>query len=162
MKRALVTLTTVFAVAALSGCALFYPNLGSNEKPSDPMNPSPTVTETPSESPTDASPSPTATKAVAKPNLVYYEIDSTTKDLLVIGEVTNIAESGGTCFVTFFAGNTPIVQVKGQAEENVSTTQCFPIRIPLSNLPKGEGEVVVSYESENYAGESKRFEVIIP
>lgn len=162
MKRVLMILTTAVAVATLSGCALFYPNFGTDEKPSDPMNPTPSATESTTESEPEDSPSPTATKAAAKPRLVYYEIDATSKELVVIGEVSNIAESGGSCFVTFFSGGTPIVQVKGMAEENVSTTQCFPIRIPLSSLPKGTGEVVIGYDSDNFAGESARSEVIIP
>ena len=47
MKRAFFIITTSVAVVTLTGCALFYPNIGSNETPSDPLNPTPTVSETP-------------------------------------------------------------------------------------------------------------------
>ena len=73
MKRTLLIATTLVAVATLTGCALFYPNLGSNETPSDPMNPSPSATETsttPTETPT-ATPTP---KELAKPRVLFYEI----------------------------------------------------------------------------------------
>jgi hypothetical protein len=51
---------------------------------------------------------------------------------------------------------------KVSAEHNVTTTQCFPVLIPLSKVPKGIGQVVIGYESEKYQGESEKFEVIIP
>lgn len=159
MKRSLSVVTALVAIAALAGCALFYPNMGSDETPSDPMNPTPTSTDiTPT--PTDSS-SPTASpKELAKPRVQFYEING--GDFLVIGEVVNLAEDGGECIITFYSGNTPVVMERVKAEHNVTTTQCFPLTIPLTKLPKGIGEVVVGYESEKYFGESEKFEVIIP
>jgi hypothetical protein len=158
MKRTLLITTTLVAVATLAGCALFYPNLGSNETPSDPMDPSPTASVTPT--PT-ASETPTATpKELAKPRVLFYEIVGT--NLQIIGEVVNFAEDGGECIITFYSGNTPIVMERVPAEHNVSTTQCFPLTTALSRLPKGIIDVVIGYESEKYEGESERLQVIIP
>jgi hypothetical protein len=158
MKRTLLITTTLVAVATLAGCALFYPNLGSNETPSDPMDPSPTVSVTPT--PT-ASETPTAApKELAKPRVLFYEIVGT--NLQIIGEVVNFAEDGGECIITFYSGNTPVVMERVPAEHNVSTTQCFPLTTALSRLPKGMVDVVIGYESDKYAGESEKFEVIIP
>jgi hypothetical protein len=158
MKRTLLITTTLVAVATLAGCALFYPNLGSNETPSDPMDPSPTASVTPT--PT-ASETPTAApKELAKPRVLFYEIVGT--NLQIIGEVVNFAEDGGECIITFYSGNTPIVMERVPAEHNVSTTQCFPLTTALSRLPKGMVDVVIGYESDKYAGESEKFEVIIP
>jgi hypothetical protein len=158
MKRTLLITTTLVAVATLAGCALFYPNLGSNETPSDPMDPSPTASVTPTPS---ASETPTtAPKELAKPRVLFYEIVGT--NLQVIGEVVNFAEDGGECIITFYSGNTPVVMERVPAEHNVSTTQCFPLTTALSRLPKGMVDVVIGYESAKYAGESEKFEVIIP
>ena len=158
MKRTLLITTTLVAVATLAGCALFYPNLGSNETPSDPMDPSPSASVTPT--PT-ASETPTAApKELAKPRVLFYEIVGT--NLQIIGEVVNFAEDGGECIITFYSGNTPIVMERVPAEHNVSTTQCFPLTTALSRLPKGMVDVVIGYESDKYAGESEKFEVIIP
>jgi hypothetical protein len=158
MKRTLLITTTLVAVATLAGCALFYPNLGSNETPSDPMDPSPTESVTPT--PT-ASETPTAApKELAKPRVLFYEIVGT--NLQIIGEVVNFAEDGGECIITFYSGNTPVVMERVPAEHNVSTTQCFPLTTALSRLPKGMVDVVIGYESDKYAGESEKFEVIIP
>ena len=159
MKRTLLIATTLVAVATLAGCALFYPNLGSNETPSDPMNPSPTSSEA-SPTPTESESPTTAPKELAKPRLLFYEIAGS--NLQVIGEVINFAEDGGECIITFYSGNTPIIMERVPAEHNVTTTQCFPLSTALSRLPKGIVEVVIGYESAKYAGESEKFEVIIP
>lgn len=161
MKRTFFAGIVTFAALALSGCALFYPNIDNSISPSDPMSPSPT--QSPSESPTEEptpSQSPTASKEEAKPRLLFYEISG--DNLVLIGEVVNFAEDGGECIITYYSGNTPIIQERVPAEHNVTTTQCFPLNISLSRLPKGIGEVVVGYESEKYLGESEKFEVIIP
>ena len=159
MKRTLLIATTLVAVATLAGCALFYPNLGSNETPSDPMNPSPTSSEA-SPTPTESESPTSAPKELAKPRLLFYEIAGS--NLQVIGEVINFAEDGGECIITFYSGNTPIIMERVPAEHNVTTTQCFPLTTALSRLPKGIVEVVIGYESAKYAGESEKFEVIIP
>jgi hypothetical protein len=159
MKRTLLIATILVAVATLTGCALFYPNLGSNETPSDPMNPSPTSSEA-SPTPTESESPTTAPKELAKPRLLFYEIAGS--NLQVIGEVINFAEDGGECIITFYSGNTPIIMERVPAEHNVSTTQCFPLTTALSRLPKGMVDVVIGYESAKYAGESEKFEVIIP
>ena len=162
MKRLLLISASATAVLLVAGCGLFYPNYGTDESPSDPMSPTPTATQS-----EEATPTPTATeveveKENAKPRVLFTEIDYSTMELLVVAEVVNFAESTGTCTVTFFSGGVEIAEESAQAEANVSTTQCFPIRLPLSKLPKGTGSVVISYDSDKYAGSSKEFEVEIP
>jgi hypothetical protein len=159
MKRTLLIATTLVATATLAGCALFYPNLGSDETPSDPMNPSPTSSEA-SPSPTESESPTAAPKELAKPRLLFYEIAG--PNLQIIGEVINFAEDGGECIITIYSGNTPIIMERVPAEHNVSTTQCFPLTTSLSRLPKGMVDVVIGYESAKYEGESEKFEVIIP
>jgi ABC-type phosphate transport system substrate-binding protein len=159
MKRALFLLTTSVAVATLAGCALFYPNIGSNETPSDPMDPTPTTSET-TEAPVQSeSPAPLV-KELAKPRIVFYDIVDT--NIQIVGEIVNFAENGGECIITFYSKNTAVVMERVPAEANVSTTQCFPLTVGLSRLPKGAVDVVVSYESARYEGQSETTEVIIP
>lgn len=163
MKRTFFAVIASFAALTLSGCALFYPNIDNSISPSDPMSPSPTESQTTSPSPEPTqSESPTPQKAEAKPRLLFYEIDAANSNLVLIGEVINFAEDGGECIITYYSGNTPIIQERVPAEHNVTTTQCFPLNISLSRLPKGKGDVVIGYESEKYFGESEKFEVIIP
>ena len=159
MKRTLLIFTTLVAVATMTGCALFYPNIGSNETPSDPMNPTPTASET-TEAPVESeSPAPVV-KELAKPRIVFYDIVGS--NIQVVGEVMNFAEDGGECIITFYADDVPVVMERVPAEHNVSTTQCFPLTVGLSRLPKGAVDVVVAYESEKYEGQSEATEVIIP
>lgn len=159
MKRTLLIFTTLVAAATLTGCALFYPNIGSNETPSDPQNPTPSASET-VEAPVETStPAPVA-KELAKPRLVFYDIVGS--NIQIVGEVVNFAENGGECIITFYSKNVPVVMERVPAEQNVSTTQCFPLTVGLSRLPKGAVDVVVSYESARYEGQSEITEVIIP
>jgi hypothetical protein len=159
MKRALLIFTTLVAVATMAGCALFYPNIGSNETPSDPQNPTPTASET-TEAPVESETPAPVVKELAKPRLVFYDIAGT--NIQVVGEVVNFAEDGGECIITFYADNAPVVIERVPAEHNVSTTQCFPLTVGLSRLPKGAVDVVISYESARYEGQSEITEVIIP
>jgi hypothetical protein len=159
MKRALFIFTTLVAVATMAGCALFYPNIGSNETPSDPQNPTPTASETTETPAASESPAPVV-KELAKPRIVFYDIVGT--DIQVVGEVLNFAENGGECIVTFYSKDTAVVMERVPAEANVSTTQCFPLTVGLSRLPKGAVDVVISYESARYEGQSEITEVIIP
>jgi hypothetical protein len=123
------------------------------------MNPTPTTSE-PSATPSESQTPSEAPKELAKPRVLFYEVSG--GNLQIIGEVVNFAEDGGECIVTFYTGDTPIVMERVPAEHNVTTTQCFPLTIALSRLPKGVGEVVIGYESAKYEGESARFEVNIP
>jgi hypothetical protein len=159
MKRTLLIFTTLVAVATMAGCALFYPNIGSTETPSDPLNPTPSASE-PTATPTESETPAPVVKELAKPRVVFYDIAGT--NIQVVGEIMNFAESGGECIITFYAENTPVVMERVPAEANVSTTQCFPLTVGLSRLPKGAVDIVVSYESERYQGQSEATEVIIP
>lgn len=159
MKRAFFIITTSVAVVTLTGCALFYPNIGSNETPSDPLNPTPTVSETPTAPIESETPAPVA-KELAKPRLVFYDIVDT--NIQIVGEIMNFAENGGECIITFYSDNTAVVMERVPAEANVSTTQCFPLTVGLSRLPSGAVDIVVSYESARYEGQSEITEVIIP
>jgi hypothetical protein len=159
MKRTLLISTALVAVATMAGCALFYPNIGSNETPSDPLNPTPTTSET-SEAPVETQTPAPVVKELAKPRIVFADIVG--NDLQVVGEVVNFAEDGGECIITFYSENAPIVMERVPAEHNVSTTQCFPLTVSLSRLPKGKIDLIVSYESARYEGQSEVTEVIIP
>ena len=159
MKRTLLIFTTLVAVATMAGCALFYPNIGSNETPSDPQNPTPTASETTETPAASESPAPVV-KELAKPRLVFYDIVGT--NIQIVGEVMNFAENGGECIVTFYSKDTAVVMERVPAEANVSTTQCFPLTVGLSRLPKGAVDVVISYESDRYEGQSEITEVMIP
>lgn len=159
MSRTLLFVTTLVAVATLTGCALFYPNIGSNETPSDPQNLTPSASET-TEAPEESqSPAPLA-KELAQPRIVFFDIVGT--NIEVVGEIINFAETGGECVITFYSDNVPIVMERVPAEPNISTTQCFPLTVGLTRLPKGAVDIVVSYESERYEGQSEATEVIIP
>ena len=141
----------------LSGCSLLYPNWGTTQNPSTSQSaePSQSASET-------AEPTPTSsTKGEAKVEIDMASVDATAGVVSVVAEVTNFNEDGGTCTLTLQAGNqTKKVSVK--AEANVTTTQCFPMELSLSGLPKGTALVSVTYESAEHYGVSAAQSVLVP
>jgi PBP1b-binding outer membrane lipoprotein LpoB len=158
-----VVLTAAFL---LSGCSILYPNWGTTQKPSDPQTSEPVVTptETETEAPVETpSPTPTQTKpaAPATINVMQVGVDTTSGEVYAVAEITNAAENGGSCTLTFVSGSTTKTLVV-KAEANVTTTQCFPMNLPIKGLPKGAATVTVSYKSPAFVGTSTAFPISIP
>lgn len=159
MKKVFVALAVTATAVSLSGCALLYPNWGTDQNPSTSMSPSATV-ESPSASPSE-SVSETPKQTLAEVSLIDMGVDSGAGSLYVVAEVLNATEGGGKCTITFKSGSaTKTVSVK--AEANASTTQCFPAYLPIGGLPKGKGVVTITYESEKFFGTSDSYGVTIP
>ena len=159
MKKTLLTAAAAIGLLSLSGCALIYPNWGTDQNPSTSQSPSASEsspTPTPSESA-----SATPTFGVAKFNIIESDFDPSANAVFVVAEMTSAAENGGKCTVKFTSGSTT-KSVSVKAEANASTTQCFPAYIPATGLPKGKGTVTITYESPTYAGTSQAFGVVIP
>lgn len=159
MKKGYLFVVSIFAVIVLSGCSIFYPNSEATISPIEPETPFPSVSESDDPSPSQ-SPSDNSLKGVAEPVLLFYEVSS--NSLMIVGEVVNISENNGECIITFYFANNPVLVERVSAESNVSTTQCAPLEVPLSALPRGSGYAVIEYESEKYKGQSEKFEVKIP
>ena len=89
MKKTLAVSIAALTLVSLSGCALLYPNWGTDQNPS--TSQSPTAT--------DASPSPSAstsvapTIGVAKFNFIDLSVDTTTGYVSAVVEVTNVAKT---------------------------------------------------------------------
>lgn len=164
MKKAFIVMLSLATALSLTGCALFYPNSGSIE---DGLEPTSATSEAPADS-TDPeqsgspSPSPSVSPTMAPAQLGILYSDASSGVLNVVAEVTNFAEDGGTCTLSYYKGTTATALGTVKAERNVTTTQCFPFNIELASVPKGALQLTVSYLSENHIGESEKFEVNIP
>jgi len=130
--------------ASLAGCSIFYPNT--------PPTPTPTPTPTQTETPT---PTPTPT---VDPNLKEVKINildsSAFKDngtVDVIAEVLGILEEDGRCTLVVSQGALSQTVVVN-AESNVTSTQCFPMSVPLSAFKDGNLKFTVSYVSDKSSG----------
>ena len=152
------------AAMLLTGCSILYPNWDTTQKPSDPQTSQPVVTPSDTATPTET-PSPTATQtkpaAPATINVMQVGVDAASGEVYAVAEVTNAAENGGTCTLTFVSGATTKTLVV-KAEANVTTTQCFPMNLPTKGLPKGAATVTVSYSSPTFVGTSTAFPISIP
>jgi hypothetical protein len=148
MKK-LATIATIAATSlTLGGCALLYPNWGTDQNPSTSESPSASSSASPSAS-TTASPTPTI--EVAKFNIIDMSVDTNNGYVQVVAEVTNVAEDGGKCTFALTSGSiSKTVTVK--AEANVSTTQCFPAMLPITGFPKGKATVTIAYASSTHEG----------
>lgn len=158
MKKLLIAASAIFASVVLSGCALLYPNWGTDQNPStsESSSPTPSASVTPSESPT-----PTPTKDNAVINLIDLSIDSSAQSVSVVAMVDNASEDGGQCVITLTSGAfTKSVTVK--AEANATSTQCFPALVSYIGAPKGNASVTITYSSDKFFGTSKAFGVDIP
>ena len=162
MRRAFIVALGLTTALVLAGCTLFYPNSGT---PEDTIEPSASQTEDSSntQSPEEsASPSPSASRTMAPATLQILYSDASGGVLNVVAEVTNFAEDGGSCVLSYYQGEVATLLGTVKAERNVTTTQCFPFNINLASVPKGALTLTVSYESDNHFGESEKFEVTIP
>jgi hypothetical protein len=147
MKHRLLTAVVTLVVATtLAGCSIFYPNPGTT--------PSPTKTETQTPTPT---PTPTPT---VDPNLKPVDIHILDASAFrangtidVIAEALAILEDNGECTLVVSQGSvSQTITVK--AESNVSTTQCFPMSLPLSGFKDGNLKFKVTYVSPVSSGSS--------
>jgi hypothetical protein len=162
----------------LTGCSVFYPNWGATGIPEEPtVDPAPTetVTVTAEPEPTDSpeevvNPETTAEQTKSsEPEIVQKNAEVTIimaipeadfGVLSVVAEVLGITEYEGACTLRFI----------GSDQEKTATTVASPssdytvcaFEYPLSDLPKGNAVVTVSYESERYIGRSAASSVLIP
>ena len=160
MKNLRIAVLAVILTVTVSGCSLLYPNIG---KPTDSPKPTATDTETPTPTvtPTETeTPEPTKEPATVEILDAYADVQGGV--LLVVAQITNFSEDGGTCTATFTSGGKS-TSVSVGAESNATNTQCRTMEFPLGNLPKGSGVVSVKYESTLHAGETTLdMAVVIP
>jgi hypothetical protein len=161
----------VLSAALLTGCSIFYPNWGATGLPEETQTAATESDQVATESTsttetTEPEPQPTETEtAVAKlPAEVVILMAVAEPDfgvLTIVAQVPNLSETGGTCTMRFLGNNIEkTLQVK--AEPSSDYTQCFPIEFPLAELPRGNGVVTVTYESERHSGVSAATSVVIP
>jgi hypothetical protein len=153
----ILALATVLAIS-VSGCSVLYPNWG---KPTDSPSPTVTDTETPSPTPTETeTETPEPTKLPATVEIMDAYADTQGGVLLVVAQITNFSEDGGTCTATFTGGGKSS-SVTVSAESNAANTQCRTMEIPLGVLAKGMGVVTVKYDSTLHSGISTEASVTI-
>jgi hypothetical protein len=161
----------VLSAALLTGCSIFYPNWGATGLPEETQTAATESDQVATESTsttetTEPEPQPIETEtAVAKlPAEVVILMAVAEPDfgvLTIVAQVPNLSETGGTCTMRFLGNNIEkTLQVK--AEPSSDYTQCFPIEFPLAELPRGNGVVTVTYESERHSGVSAATSVVIP
>jgi hypothetical protein len=143
MKQKFLTAGLALSLAvSISACSMFYPN----------EEPTPTATNTEEPSPT-ATPTPTL-----DPNLTRVDINilntSAFRDngyIQVIAEALEIMEEDGKCTLKVTQGDMS-QSVTVSAEPNVTSTQCFPMEVPINGFTGGAISYSVTYISSESTG----------
>ena len=157
MKKIAAIIAFSALALSLSGCALLYPNWGTTQNPGTSQSVEPSTSASASESATPTTPA----KGKANVQIDQASVDATAGVIDVVAQVTNFNEDGGLCTLTIQAG-TQSKKISVKAESNVTTTQCYPMELSLSGLPKGTALITVSYDSAAHAGISAGQSVVIP
>lgn len=171
MHRFRLVFVGAMSTVLLTGCSIFYPNWGATGLPEETetaatqsdqtatASDEPTQTTEPSAQPTETESNPAKRPAEVVILMAVAEPDYGV--LTIVAQVPNLSETGGTCTMRFL-GNNIEKKLQVKAEPSSDYTQCFPIEFPLAELPRGNGVVTVTYESERHSGVSAATSVVIP
>jgi hypothetical protein len=69
----------------------------------------------------------------------------------VIAEAKGILEDDGQCLITVTQGSV-VANATVKAGQNVTSTQCFPLQVPITGFKNGKANFVVQYVSSKYSG----------
>lgn len=148
-SKYLLTAVGVAAALSLSGCSLFYPN------PVPTPTPTATHTKTPKPTPTPT-PTPTVDPSLKKVKINIIDSSAFIDNgyVEVVAEATDVLEDDGTCTVVFTQGKvSQTLTVK--AVQNVSTTVCAAMQVPLSSFKATDISYTVTYKSSKSVGTSE-------
>ncbi len=111
------------------------------------------IPEDPGASPAPAPPAEEPGTGTVGVVIVYAAWDAASDSLDVSTFVEDVVEDGGTCVLTARGANGTITR-EGAAMADATTTACPRLSVPGEELVAGSYEVVVSYRSEGYTGQS--------
>lgn len=133
----------VLAALTLSGCSMFYPN----------PTPAPTATKTPTPTPT-----PTKTPDPSLDKVTIHIIDSSAfidnGYVDIVAEAMDVLEDDGKCTLKLTQGKT-VQTITVGATQNVTTTVCNEMHVPLSNFKASDISFSVTYVSSKSTGTSE-------
>mgnify|MGYP000331809542 FL=1 len=135
----------VFTALTLSGCSMFYPN------PTPTPTPTKTATETPTPTPTET-PDPGLNKIDIRIIDASAFIDNGYVD--VVAEALNVLEDDGKCTLTLTQGKS-VQTITVKSVQNVNTTVCNEMHVPLSNFKSADIKYSVTYVSSKSTGTSE-------
>jgi len=150
-------LLVVGLLVVLAGCsAETQPTPGSTDVHiPTPVTPTPSVSHEPP--PADVTPYP------SEAFVTIAEVDVTAEAATVSGMVTGVVEDGGECVFTLSpSGGGDSVTVEQEGIGNVSTVSCGTNKVPMSDLSRGQWEVVLAYRSATTSATSEPVEMDVP
>lgn len=148
-QKYLVAAVCILVSLALSGCSFFYPNSTPTPKPT----PTKTSTETPKPTPTTE---PTVDPKLSKVEIGIIDSSAFIDNgyIEVVAEALNVLEDDGKCTLTLTQGKT-IQKVTVSAVQNVSSTVCPSMQVPIKNFKATNIDYSVTYVSSKSEGTSE-------
>ena len=141
-RKILIVGVGVFAALTLGGCSMFYPN------PTPTSTQTPTPTKTPTPTPTKT-PDPSLTKV--KLGIIDSSAFVDNGYVEVVAEAQGVLEDDGKCTLTLTQGNIEKV-VTVSAVQNVNSTVCAAMQVPLSEFKTAPINFSVAYISSKSIG----------
>jgi hypothetical protein len=137
----------IVVTLALSGCSLFYPNSTPTPEPTK------TATATPTSEPT---PEPTIEPSLSKVEIGIIDSSAFIDNgyVEVVAEALNVLEDDGKCTLTLTQGKT-IQKVTVSAVQNVRSTVCTSMQVPIKNFKATNIDYSVTYVSSKSEGTSE-------
>jgi len=128
------------ATLTLGGCSMFYPM------------PTPTPTIEPTETPTPT-PTPTLNPDLTKIDLNLLDASAFRDNgtVTVIVEALGVMEDDGKCTLNVTQDKASQT-VTVSSEPNVTSTQCFPMEVPIAGFQDGKLQFSVLYVSSKSTG----------
>ena len=135
---------SLFAALALGGCSIFYPN----PTPTQTVTPTPTPTETPK-------PTPTIEPGLTKVEIGIIDSSAYLDNgyVEVVAEALKVLEDDGKCTLTLTQAKT-VQKVTVSAVQNVNSTVCSAMQVPISNFKAADISYSVTYVSSKSTGTS--------
>lgn len=143
MKHKFLAAGLALSVTVLvSGCSMFYPT----------PTPTPTDTVEPTETPT---PTPTEEPGLKKVEIGIIDSSAYIDNgyVEVVAEALQVLEDDGKCTLTLTQGKT-VQKVTVSAVQNVTSTVCSSMQVPISNFKASDISYSVKYVSSKSAGTS--------
>lgn len=141
-RKVLAASLAISATLLVSGCSMFYPMPTTT----------PTIepTETPTETPT---PTPTLNPDLTKIDLNVLDASAFRDNgtVTVIVEALGVMEDDGKCTLNVTQDKASQT-VTVSSEPNVTSTQCFPMEVPIAGFKDGKLQFSVLYVSSKSTG----------
>jgi hypothetical protein len=134
---------TALVVAALVGAVALVGCVGPTPEPSATTSIVPSTGSPVPDDPSTIPPKPTASGIVPAVTVAGVDVDG--MHVSASGFVAGVVEDGGVCVFTFTSASGQTATATSAGIQNVDTTSCGVVQVPLTDFARGTWSVVLNY-----------------